>query len=150
MFGFGKSLKDPLADAKTAERWLASFPPNDPLAVHGAIMVELGALAERTARRPPSRLEAVFYLDTHADPLRRSLTAQYLEHSRRSTRVESQLWQAMFDLAQAFLLCYQSFARDASEHVQNNKWQSLLPELIARQIIQQGLDAKIRLYRYEQ
>jgi hypothetical protein len=120
------------------------------LAVHGAIMVELGALAERTARRAPSRLEAVFYLDAHADPLRRSLTAQYLEHSRRSTRVESQLWQAMFDLAQAFLLCYQSFARDASEHPQNNKWQSLLPELIARQIIQQGLDAKIRLYRYEQ
>jgi hypothetical protein len=150
MFGFGKSLKDPLADAKTAERWLASFPPNDPLAVHGAIMVELGALAERTARRAPSRLEAVFYLDAHADPLRRSLTAQYLEHSRRSTRVESQLWQAMFDLAQAFLLCYQSFARDASEHPQNHKWQSLLPELIARQIIQQGLDAKIRLYRYEQ
>ena len=32
MFGFGKSLKDPLADAKTVERWLATFPPNDPLA----------------------------------------------------------------------------------------------------------------------
>src|ERR1700682_5851903 len=129
MFGFGKSLKDPLADAKTAERWLATFPPNDPLAVHAAIMVELGALSERTARRAPSRLEAVFYLDAHAEALRRSLTAQYLEHSSRSSRVESQIWQAMFDLAQGFLLCYQAFARDAGEHVQNNKWQALLPEL---------------------
>jgi hypothetical protein len=150
MFGFGKSLKDPLADAKTAERWLATFPPNDPLAVHAAIMVELGALSERTARRAPSRLEAVFYLDAHAEQLRRALTAQYLEHSSRSSRVESQIWQAMFDLAQGFLLCYQAFARDAGEHAQNNKWQPLLPELIARQIIHQGLDAKIRLYRYEQ
>jgi hypothetical protein len=150
MFSFGKSLKDPLADAKTAGRWLASFPPNDPLAMHAAILVELGALGERTARRAPSRLEAVFYLDAHAEQLRRSLTSQYLDHSSRSTRVESQLWQAMFDLEQGFLLCYQAFARDAGEHLENNKWQSLLPELIARQIIHHGLDAKIRLYRYEQ
>ncbi len=150
MFGFGKSLKDPLADAKTAERWLATFPPNDPLAVHAAILVELGALSERNARRAPARLEAVFYLDAHTEQLRRSLTAQYLEHGSRSTRVESQIWQAMFDLTQGFLLCYQAFARDAGEHAQNNKWQPLIPELIARQIIHQGLDAKIRLYRYEQ
>ncbi len=149
MFGFGKSLKDPLADAKTAERWLATLPANDPLAVQAAIMVELGALTERNARRAPPRLEAVFYLDAHAEHLRRSLTTQYLEHSSRSTRVESQLWQAMFDLAQGFLLCYQAFA-DAGDDAQSNRWQSLLPELIARQIIHQGLDAKIRLYRYEQ
>ena len=25
MFGFGKSIKDPLADAKTAERWLVDL-----------------------------------------------------------------------------------------------------------------------------
>jgi len=33
MFRFGKAPKDPLADAKTAERWFASFPASDPLAV---------------------------------------------------------------------------------------------------------------------
>ena len=27
MFGFGKTNKDPLADAKSAERWFATFPP---------------------------------------------------------------------------------------------------------------------------
>ena len=78
------------------------------------------------------------------------LTAQYLEHGNRSTRVESQLWQALFDLTQGFLLCYQAFEREISQHSQNNRWQALLPQLIARQIIHQGLDAKIRLYRYEQ
>src|SRR6266568_9229035 len=150
MFGFGKSLKDPLADAKTAERWLASFSANDALGMHSALLVELGALTERNARRAAPRLEAVFYLDAHAEPLRRSLTGQYLEHGNRSTRVESQLWQAMFDLAQGFLLCYQAFARDIAEQAQGGKWHSLVPELIARQIMHQGLDAKIRLYRYEQ
>lgn len=150
MFGFGKSQKDPLADAKSAERWLASFPTSDPLAVHAGLLVELGALTERDARRTPARLEAVFYLDAQTEGLRKSLTAQYLEHGNRSTRVESQLWQALFDLTQGFLLCYQAFDRDISQFAQNNRWQSLQPQLIARQIIHQGLDAKIRLYRYEQ
>jgi hypothetical protein len=150
MFGFGKSQKDPLADAKSAERWLSAFPASDPLAAHAALLVELGALTERDARRTPSRLEAVFYLDVHTEAMRKAVTAQYLEHGSRSTRVESQLWQALFDLTQGFLLCYQAFDREISQFAQNSRWQPLQPQLIARQIIHQGLDAKIRLYRYEQ
>jgi len=150
MFGFGKSIKDPLADARTAERWLSTFPANDPLAAHSAILTELGALSERAAHRAPARLEAVFRLDVQSEALRRTLTSQYHEHGTRSSRVESQLWQAMFDLTQGFLLCYQAFAREVSDHAQSNRWRALLPELIARQIIHHGLDAKIRLYRYEQ
>jgi cyclic-di-GMP-binding protein len=150
MLRFGKTPKGPLSERKAVERWLASFPANDPLSAHAAVLVELGVLAERSAHRTPARLETLFHLDTHAEPLRRSLTEQYLEHGNRSTRIENQLWQALFDLSQGFLLCYQAFARDVAGHVQNSKWQSLLSELIARQIMHQGFDAKIRLYRYEQ
>ena len=150
MFGFGKTAKDPLTDAKTAERWLGSFPTLDPMALHSAVLVELGKLTERDAKRTPARLEAVFRADRFTDALRKHLTAQYLDHASRSTRVESQLWQALFDLTQGFLTCYQAFGREISRHAQSNKWQSLLPELMARQIAHQGLDAKIRLFRYEQ
>jgi cyclic-di-GMP-binding protein len=150
MFGFGRSTKDPLAEKKSVERWLASLPTTDPLSTHAAILTELGALAERTSPRSPARLDAVFHLDALSEPLRRSMTAQYLEHGNRSTRVENQLWQALFDHTQAFLLCYQAFGRDFSTRSQSNRWQSLLPELLARQIMHEGVDAKIRLYRYEQ
>lgn len=150
MFGFGKTAKDPLTDAKTAERWFGSFPTLDPMALHSAVLVELGKLTERDAKRTPARLEAVFRADRFTDALRKHLTAQYLDHASRSTRIESQLWQALFDLTQGFLTCYQAFGREISRHAQSNKWQSLLPELIARQIAHQGLDAKIRLFRYEQ
>jgi hypothetical protein len=150
MFGFGKTLKDPLSDARAVERWLAGFPANDPLARHAGVLSELGRVTERDAKRTPPKLEAVFQADLHTEPLRKSLITQYLEHGNRSTKVENQLWQALFDLTQGFLLCYQAFAREASTHAQSNKWQSLLPQLIARQIIHQGLDAKIRLFRYEQ
>jgi hypothetical protein len=150
MFGFGSAHKDPLGDARTAERWLASFPASDPLAAHGQLLTELGKFAARTARRTPSRLEAAFYVDAHAKPLRKTLAAQYVEHASRSSKIENQLWAAMFDLTQAFLLCYAAFTREVSAHAQSNKWQALLPELIARQIAHLAADAKIRLYRYEQ
>jgi hypothetical protein len=150
MFGFGNPHKDPLADVKTAERWLASFPANDPLAAHGQLLTELGKFAERHARRTPSRLEAVFYADTCAQSLRKTLAAQYVEHATRSSKIENQLWAALFDLTQAFLVCYGAFTHEVSAHAQSSKWQAMLPELVARQIMHLALDAKIRLYRYEQ
>jgi len=150
MFGFGSTNRDPLADIKSAERWFGSFPDNDPLALHAALLAELGLFNEQEARRTPARLESVFFADGRASALRKSLTSQYIEHARRSPKIENQLWSALFDLTQAFLLAYQSFAREVSDHQQSAKWQLLLPGLVARQIIHLGQDAKIRQYRYEQ
>jgi hypothetical protein len=150
MFGFGRSVKDPLADAKSAERWLAGFPANDPMATHVELLGELGRAAERTTKRTPAMLEAVFHLDAHTASARAALAAQYIEHASRSTRIENQLWSAMFDLTQAFLLAYQAFAREMSDHAQSGKWQSHLIELVARQVHHLALDARTRLYRFEQ
>lgn len=150
MFGFGKTAKDPLADARAAERWFAAQPAGDPLAIHAELMSALGAIAERGRERSPVALEAVFRADALAQPVREALTSQYIEHASRSSRIEHQLWSAMFDLSQAFLLAYNAFSHDLSEHAQSGKWQSMLPMLVARQIVHLGLEAKIRLYRYEQ
>lgn len=150
MFGFNKTHKEPFGDTRTAERWLAGFPGNDPLAMHAEVLTELGRIGERNARRTPAVLEAVFLADAQTEALRNALTAQYIEHATRSSRIENQLWSALFDLTQAFLLVYQAFSRDVAEHAQSNKWQMLLPELICRQVVHLALDARIRLYRYEQ
>jgi hypothetical protein len=150
MLGFGKPARDPLADAKSVGRWLAAFPAGDPLAMHGEVLAELGRIAERHARRTPGRLEAVFELDSQTAALRSALTAQYVEHANRSSKIEHQLWSALFDITQAFLLAYQAFAREVSDHAHSAKWQGLLPELVCRQILHLGLDGKTRLYRFEQ
>ena len=150
MFRLGKESKDPLADAKSAARWLASLPANDPLAVERNVLVELARPCERTARRTPQGLEAVFRIDAGTKGVRETLVEQYLEHANRSSKIENQIWQALFDLSQGFLACYAAFAREASHHAQSNKWQGLLAELLARQIMHHGLDAKVRLFRYEQ
>ena len=150
MFGLSKTIKDPLADARSAQRWLAAFPPGDPLAVHAELVAELARSAAPGARRTPAQLSAVFALDAKIAALRRTLTAQYLENAHRSARIENQLWSALFDLTQAFLSAYQAFGRDAFKGIGSGKWQEMVPELLARQILHLGLDAKIRLFRYEQ
>lgn len=150
MFGLGNGSKDLLVDERSVGRWLASLPPNDPMAVHAALVSELGRAADRSAKRTPARLSALFALDAGTDLLRQTLTKQYLEQAARSNRVENQLWKALFDLSQAFLMCYQGLAEEAHGANAGSRWQLLLPELITRQVIHHGLDAKTRLYRYEQ
>ena len=59
-------LVGPLGDIRVGRAWLASLPPNDPLVAQRGIVAELRTLAERTARRTPARLEAVFVVDAHA------------------------------------------------------------------------------------
>ena len=149
MFGFGRNTKDPLADAKSAERWLASFPGGDPLAVHAELVAALGRVADRGTERSLPRLEALFHLDNCARSLRRNLTAQYIEHASRSSKIENQLWQALFDLTQSFLVCYSSYAKEFAQRPDSGKWRAVQPEFVARQIAHLGHDAKIRLLRYE-
>ena len=148
MFKFRRS-QAPLRDARSAQRWLATLPFNDPLVVQREVLAALGAASERSARRTPSVLAAVFRVDAQTTALVRTLMTQYTEIANRSSSLESQLWRALFDLTQGFLACYAAFAREIVDHGHHSRWQTLLPELIARQIVHLGHDAKVRLYRCE-
>ena len=150
MFRFGKSSKDPLADVKAAERWLATLPGADTLAVHSNVIGELERAAGPAAPRTPHRLRAVFHVDAQTGEQRRALTGQYIEHASRSSKIENQLWTALFGLTQGFLMTYQSFAQEIADRPQSARWQELLPELVCRQVVHLALDARIRLFRYEQ
>jgi len=150
MFRFGKSSKDPLSDVKAAERWLATLPGADTLAVHSNVIGELERAAGPAAPRTPHRLRAVFHVDAQTGEQRRALIGQYIEHASRSSKIENQLWTALFGLTQGFLMTYQSFAQEIADRPQSARWQELLPELVCRQVVHLALDARIRLFRYEQ
>ena len=95
-------------------------------------------------------MRAVFHVDAQTGEQRRALIGQYIEHASRSSKIENQLWTALFGLTQGFLLTYQSFAREIVERPQSARWQELLPELVCRQVVHLALDARVRLFRYEQ
>ena len=149
MFGFLRSRKDPLADARSAERWFAAPAVADPLSRKQELIEELARITAPTAKLTPRRLGALFVVDAHADQLFRALTAQYVEHANRSAKIERQLWTALFDLSQAFQTAFRSYEHIAIENEHSGRWRQLLPELVCRQIVHLGRDAKARLYRYE-
>ena len=150
MFGFRRSSKDPLFDVRSATRWLSTLPGADSLAVNGGVITELERIAGPTTTRTPNRLRAVFHVDAQTGAQRRALVAQYVEHASRSSRIENQLWTALFRLTQTFLATYQSFASEIAERPRSARWQELMPELVCRQIVHLALDARVRLFRHEQ
>lgn len=150
MFRFGKSNKDPLGDVRSAERWLATLPVTDTLGVHSRVIDELSRESSPASKRSPRRLRAVFHVDAQTGEQRRALIAQYIDHANRSSKIENQLWTALFSLTQGFLRTYESFGRELSDRLQSARWKELLPELICRQVMHLALDARIRLFRYEQ
>ena len=149
MFEFLKSRRDPLADARAAARWFTAPATADALAFKQELIAELGRITGPTAKLTPRRLSALFVIDSHAENLFRSLIAQYVEHASRSAKIERQLWSALFDLSQAFQTAFRAYEHIALDHEHSGRWQQLLPELVCRQIVHLGRDAKARLYRYE-
>jgi cyclic-di-GMP-binding protein len=150
MFGFRRSSKDPLSDVRSAERWLSTLPGDDTLAVHSNVTTQLDHVGGHTAVRTPNALRAVFHVDAQTGDQRRALILQYVEHANRSSRIENQLWTALFGLTQSFLATYQAFAREIADRPHSPRWQELLPELLCRQVVHLALDARVRLFRYEQ
>ncbi|MBS0327743.1 MAG: hypothetical protein JSS46_14525 [Proteobacteria bacterium] len=148
MFGFWKSTKGPLADPRSAQRWLATLPPADAVAQHTELTRELEQVVESDSPRTPAQLQALFRVDAHSLDHRRTVVAQYLEHATRSSRIENQLWTALFSLSQTFLTAYQAFARDIERHP-NSRWHGLQPELICRQLQHLALVARARMFRHE-
>lgn len=149
MFGFAKAPRDPLADVRSAQRWVDAFPDSDPLSAHGPLLAELARVPLPGFVRNPAALQALFVLDTHAGAIRRLLLTQYIEHAPRSGKLEEQLWEALTGLSLGFSQAYGAFDRDIAA-TPAEEWRALLPELLLREIVQLGIDAQIRMFRYEQ
>ena len=143
-----QSSSGPLGDIRSAERWVASLPANDPLVAQRSIVAELHKLAARTARRTPAVLEAVFVVDTHVERAR----AQPDDAIRRAREPLAQ------DRGPALACAVRARARIRSSATRRSPARSPIPcpatngrrccrSLIARQIVHLGRDAKLRLYR---
>ena len=113
MFGFGKTTQRP-AGRRQVGRALARLVP-DQRPAGDPRRSPRRARPHRRARRQAHRRSGsrrVLPVDAQCAALRKSLTVQYIEHATRSSKIEHQLWSALFDLTQAFLVAYYAFARE--------------------------------------
>jgi len=112
MFGFltpqAKETADPLQNAKTAAAWLRQLPALD---VIGRQQHVIQALAEiRKSQRPIdlNRIGAIEFIDAALGADRRQLIKQYIENAEGAPKLAERIWQALWEMSQAFKLGYQA------------------------------------------
>jgi hypothetical protein len=153
MFGFltpqAKETADPLQNAKTAAAWLRQLPALD---VIGRQQHVIQALAEiRKSQRPIdlNRIGAIEFIDAALGADRRQLIKQYIENAEGAPKLAERIWQALWEMSQAFKLAYQAALETAVPQAENARWRAVLPLLFIRLMHFDGTDAKLRVFKYE-
>lgn len=153
MFGFltseGRALDDPLQSSKAAAAWLRQLPALDVIGRQQHVIRALDAF--RAAQRPIdlNRINAVEFVDAALGADRRQLIKQYIENIENSPKLADRIWQALWEMSQAFTLAYQKVLESALPQAANARWRAVLPLLFVRFVHFQGTDAKLRVFRYE-
>src|SRR6266853_142994 len=153
MFGFltpqSKESTDPLQNAKTAAVWLRQLPALDVIGRQQHVIRALDAMRKAQCDMDLSRVAAIEFVDAALGSDRRQLIKQYIENAEASPKLAERIWQALWEMSQAFMLAYQSALEDAVTQADNARWRAALPLLFVRLVHFHGTDAKLRVFKYE-
>jgi len=140
---------DPLQSPKTAAAWLRQLPALDIVGRQQHVIRALDEL--RKSHRPvdANRVSAIAFVDAALGADRRQLNKQYIESAEHSSELANRIWQASFEMSQAFGLCYQAAVDAALSQGDPGRWRALLPLMLARLVHYHGTDAKLRVFKYE-
>lgn len=138
----------PLADGKSARRWLADLPANDSVKALAELAAGLQAVSEREAARLSDRLDVIMQLDEASIGHRNRLAREYLSQSRLPSYRENALWFSIYQFWSALAGAYMS----CLDQAQTKKGVHLAPERLLVFIVR-GLHAgrhslKWRFLRY--
>jgi hypothetical protein len=153
MFGFltpqAKETGDPLQHPKTAAAWLRQLPALDVIGRQQHVIRALDGI--RKSQRPIdlNRIGAIEFIDAALGADRRQLIKQYLENAEGAPKLADRIWQALWEMSQAFKLGYQAALETAVPQAENARWRSALPLLFVRLVHFHGTDAKLRVFKYE-
>jgi cyclic-di-GMP-binding protein len=145
----GRGGADPFASVKATTAWLRELPVNDAI---GRQQLTLQAFeGMRQSRRPIdlARAEALQHADLTLAADRRGLFRQYVASLDSAPAVAMRIWQASFDLTQAFAVAYQAVLEAALGPKVYGTWKPHVPILFTRLVHYLGTDAKLRICRHE-
>jgi hypothetical protein len=153
MFGFltaqAKESVDPLQNAKSAATWLRQLPTLDVIGRQQHVIRALDALRKTQRELDLNRIAALQFIDAALGADRRQLIKQYIENAEASPKLADRIWQALWEISQAFTLAYQQALQGAAAQADNARWRAALPLLFVRLVHFHGTDAKLRVFRYE-
>ncbi|MEO8738945.1 MAG: hypothetical protein ABI537_04485 [Casimicrobiaceae bacterium] len=153
MFGFltpqAKESADPLQNAKSAAVWLRQLPALDVIGRQQHVIRALDAVRKTQHEIDLNRIAAIQFVDAALGADRRQLIKQYIENAEASPKLAERIWQALWEMSQAFMLAYQQALQGAVGQADNARWRSALPLLFVRLVHFHGTDAKLRVFKYE-
>jgi hypothetical protein len=153
MFGFltphGREAADPLQNAKTAATWLRQLPALDVIGRQQHVIQVLDAMRKTQREIDLNQVAAIEFVDAALGSDRRQLIKQYIENAEASPKLAERIWQALWEMSQAFMLAYQAALERAVAQADNSRWRAALPLLFVRLVHFHGTDAKLRVFKYE-
>ncbi len=153
MFGFltpqGRDTADPLQNAKTAAVWLRQLPALDAIGRQQHVIRALDELRKTQRDIGLNHVGAIQFIDAALGSDRRQLIKQYIENAEASPKLAERIWQALWEMSQAFMLAYQAALEGAVAQADNARWRAALPLLFVRLVHFHGTDAKLRVFKYE-
>ncbi len=153
MFGFltpqGRESIDPLQNPKTAATWLRQLPALDVIGRQQHVIRVLDAMRNTQRDIDLNRIGAIEFVDAALGSDRRQLIKQYIENAEASPKLAERIWQALWEMSQAFMLSYQAALEGAVTQADNARWRAALPLLFVRLVHFHGTDAKMRVFKYE-
>jgi cyclic-di-GMP-binding protein len=153
MFGFltpqAKEAADPLQNAKSAAAWLRQLPALDVVGRQQHVIRALDELRKTQRAIDGNRVAAIEFVDAALGADRRQLIKQYIENAEASPKLADRIWQALWEMSQAFMLSYQQALESAVAQADNGRSRASLPLLFIRLVHFHGTDAKLRVFKYE-
>ena len=143
-----RDLADPLQSAKSAAAWLRELPALDVIGRQQHVIRALDSMRKNQAI-DVSRIGAIQFVDAALGADRRQLIKQYIENAESSPKLAERIWQALWEMSQAFTLAYQGALEHAVRQAANSRWKAVLPLLFVRLVHFHGTDAKLRVFKYE-
>ena len=153
MLGFltpqAKDAADPLQNAKSAAAWLRQLPALDVVGRQQHVIRALDLVRKGQHAVDLNRIAALEFVDAALGADRRQLIKQYIENAESSPKLADRIWQALWEMSQAFTLTYQTALEAALAQAANARWKAVLPLLFVRLVHFHGTDAKLRVFKYE-
>src|SRR5258708_4118708 len=140
---------DPLQNAKSAAAWLRQLPALDVIGRQQHIIRALDGMRKGQFGMDLNRVGAIQFIDAALGADRRQLIKQYIENVEGSPKLADRIWQALWEMSQAFMLVYQGALEAALTQAGNARWKMVLPLLFVRLVHFHGTDAKLRVFKYE-
>ncbi len=144
-----KDSADPLQNAKAAAAWLRQLPALDVIGRQQHVIRVLDDMRKQQRPVDLNRVAGIEFVDAALGADRRQRSQQYIENAEASPKLAERIWQALWEMSQAFMLAYQMALEVAMSQAENTRWRAVLPLLFVRLVHFHGTDAKLRVFKYE-